>query len=96
MQYHIEFGDQQHDRKRRQADCKSCQQRTPDIPRDRIADISSAVDRNGPRRHLRNSNDVGQFTVGQPMMSHHNFVLDQRKHRITAAEAEKPDFQVRI
>jgi len=96
LQSEVKPRDHDHQRYGRQADRERSEDRAPDIPRHDIADVGRAVDRDRPRRHLRNSNDVGQFTVGQPMMSHHNFVLDQRKHRITAAEAEKPDFQVRI
>ena len=94
LQSEVKPRDHDHQRYGRQADRERSEDRAPDIPRHDIADVGRAVDRDRPRRHLRNGDDIGQFAVRNPLVADHHLVLDQRQHRITAAETEKADLQI--
>ena len=61
---------------------------------DGVAHVGRRVDGDGAGRDLRDGHDVGEFGVGHPRVLYDHFVLDEREHRVTATEAEEPDFQV--
>lgn len=53
-----------------------------------IACIGRTVDTNGPGCRLAYSHNIRKLSIGQPSVLLHNLVLQQRNHRISAAEVE--------
>ena len=58
---------------------------------DVIAHIGGGVDADGPGGHLGDGDDVREGALRDPVMGRHDLRLDQREHRIPAAEGEEAD-----
>ena len=54
---------------------------------------SGAVNGEGAGRHLGDSDNVGKFLIGEPLVQFNNLFLNQGQGRIAAADAESADLQ---
>ena len=61
--------------------------------RNLAADKCCRIDRNWPRCHLGNRDQICEFCHRKPTMLCHNLFLDQRHRRITAAKAEQSNLK---
>ena len=52
-----------------------------------------AVNGEGAGRHLGDSDNVGKFLIGEPLVQFNNLFLNQGQGRIAAADAESADLQ---
>ena len=58
----------------------------------RVARVSGAVDADRSWCCLTDGNDVSEFSIRQPMVLLHHFVLNQRQHGISTSEIEDAYF----
>lgn len=92
-----EAGNEQHEDEGRQGDgkggCGTAEDAHPVgtscIDDGGVAYVGGGIDANGSGCHLRDGDDVGEFTHRHPMVVRDDFALYHREHGIATAETEE-------